>query len=112
LAVWRSGQATALKAGDYRFTGAIAPAAVVEKIARGDVYFRVITIPEGLTIRQMAAIYEQAGFGPAKDFTAAAGDPSLASAFDPARGTSKGICSPTRTRFRGGRRRPASLGAW
>jgi UPF0755 protein len=94
LAVWRSGKATTLKAGDYRFTGAIAPAAVVEKIARGDVYFRIITIPEGLTIRQMAAIYEQAGFGPAKDFTAAAGDPSLASALDPAARNLEGYLFP------------------
>jgi UPF0755 protein len=83
LAVWRSGQATALKAGEYRFSGALPPADVVARIARGDVYLRSITFPEGLTIRQMAAIYEDAGFGPARDFAAAAGEVQLVSAFDP-----------------------------
>jgi UPF0755 protein len=83
LAVWRSGTATTLKAGEYRFTGAATPAAVVATIARGDVYLRSITFPEGLTIRQMAALYEASGFGASTDFAAAAGDTELVSAFDP-----------------------------
>jgi UPF0755 protein len=82
LAVWRSGQATMLKAGEYQFADAATPAAVVAKIARGDVYLRSITFPEGLTIRQMAALYEASGFGAAQDFAAAAGDEALAAAFD------------------------------
>ena len=82
LAVWRSGQATALKAGEYRFAEAATPAAVVAKIARGDVYLRSITFPEGLTVRQMAALYEASGLGAAQDFAAAAGDETLAAAFD------------------------------
>jgi UPF0755 protein len=94
LAVWRSGKATALKAGEYRFTGAIAPAGVIDRLARGDVYVRTITFPEGLTIRQMAAIYERAGFGAEMDFAAAAGDASLASAFDPAAQNLEGYLFP------------------
>ena len=94
LAVWRSGQATALKAGEYRFTDAVPPAAVVAKLARGDVYLRSITFPEGLTIRQMAALFEQAGFGTAADFVAAAGEQRLASAFDPAARTLEGYLFP------------------
>jgi len=94
LAVWRSGKATALRAGEYRFTGAIAPAAVVGRLARGDVYLRTVTFPEGLTIRQMAAIYERAGFGAGEDFAAAAADASLASAFDPAARNLEGYLFP------------------
>ena len=94
LAVWRSGQATALKAGDYRFTDAVSAAGVVEKLARGDVYFRSITFPEGLTIPQMAALFEQAGFGPAGDFVAAAGEGQLVSAFDPAARNLEGYLFP------------------
>ena len=37
----------------------ITPAEVVAKLARGDVYLRTVTFPEGLTIRQMAALFEQ-----------------------------------------------------
>jgi UPF0755 protein len=94
LAVWRSGQATALKAGEYRFAGATAPGAVVAAIARGDVYLRSITFPEGLTIRQMAARYEASGFGAAKDFMAAAGDAQLVAAYDPAARNLEGYLFP------------------
>jgi UPF0755 protein len=94
LAVWRSGQATALKAGEYRFTDALSPAGVVARIARGDVYLRSITFPEGLTIRQMAALYEEAGLGTARDFIAAAGEEPLVSAFDPAARNLEGYLFP------------------
>lgn len=94
LAVWRSGQATALQAGEYRFTDAASPAGVVAKLARGDVYLRSITFPEGLTIRQMAVLYAQAGFGRPQDFVVAAGDASLASAFDPAARNLEGYLFP------------------
>ena len=57
-----------MKAGEYRFDRAMTPVAVVDKLARGDVYTRRITFPEGLTIREMAALYESRGFGAAADF--------------------------------------------
>jgi len=92
--VWRSGRATALKAGEYRFVEALSPAAVIEKLARGDVYLRSITFPEGLTIKQMAAIFEQSGFGPARDFVHAARNTALVAAFDPAAGNLEGYLFP------------------
>jgi UPF0755 protein len=61
-----------LKAGEYRFTDALTPAEVIEKLARGDVYLRPITFPEGLTISEMGGIFEQHGFGSAKEFVEAA----------------------------------------
>jgi UPF0755 protein len=94
LAVWRSGQATALKAGEYRFAEAATPAAVVARLVRGDVYLRSITFPEGLTIRQMAALYEASGFGAAKDFAAAADDETLVAPFDPAARDLEGYLFP------------------
>ena len=94
LAVWRSGHATALKAGEYRFSGAISAAEAVETIARGDVYLRSVTFPEGLTVKQMAAIFEKAGFGPAGDFIAAAGDATLVGTIDPAARNLEGYLFP------------------
>ena len=75
-AVWRSGRARGLQAGEFRFDRPMTPIEVIDKIARGDVYSRRITFPEGLTIREMARIYEQHGFGKAAAFIEAAGDPS------------------------------------
>ena len=80
--VWR-GRSRSLKAGEYRFAEAMSAAQVVDKLARGDVYARRITFPEGLTILEMAKIYESRGFGPAADFVKAAGDASRIRDVDP-----------------------------
>jgi UPF0755 protein len=61
-----------LKAGEYRFTDALTPADVIDKLARGDVFLRPLTFPEGLTIAEMGGIFEQHGFGPAQSFMDAA----------------------------------------
>jgi UPF0755 protein len=83
LALWLTGDARRLQAGEYRFDRALSARQVADKIARGDVYVRPITFPEGLTVRQMAALYESKGFGPAKDFLVAAKHGALVSAVDP-----------------------------
>jgi UPF0755 protein len=82
-AMWWSGDSRSLKAGEYRFAGPMNAAQVVEKLARGEVHARRITFPEGLTILDMAKIYEDRGFGRAADFVAAAGDVSLIKGLDP-----------------------------
>jgi UPF0755 protein len=83
LALWVTGQGRHLQAGEYRFDQPVSARQVADKIARGDVYVRPITFPEGLTIKQMAAIYESKGFGPAKEFLDAAKNASLVAAVDP-----------------------------
>jgi cell division protein YceG involved in septum cleavage len=52
-----------LKAGEYRFDRAMTPFEVIDKIARGDVYVVNVTFPEGLTIAEMAKIFESHGLG-------------------------------------------------
>ncbi len=73
-ALWRSGRARRLQAGEFRFDRPMTPSEVIDKIARGDVHNRRITFPEGLNIREMARIYEQQKFGKAADFEQAARD--------------------------------------
>jgi len=50
FALWLTGQARRLKAGEYRFDRPMTPMEALEKIARGDVYVVNVTFPEGLTI--------------------------------------------------------------
>jgi UPF0755 protein len=83
LAVAMSGRAARLQAGEYRFADPSTPMAVVERIARGDVYVRRLTIREGLTIAEMAEVYEARGFGASADFRAAASDPASIADLDP-----------------------------
>ncbi len=82
-AVWRSGATRRLQAGEYRFDRPLSAREVVDKIARGDVHLRPITFPEGLTIRAMAALFEQGGHGTADAFVAAASAADLVADLDP-----------------------------
>ena len=77
LAVWRRGAARTLKAGEYRFTGQMRASDVVDRLVAGSVFLRPVTFPEGLTIAEMAAIFESAGLGTKAMFTAAAQRGSL-----------------------------------
>src|SRR6266545_7254185 len=84
LTVWFSGQGRRLKAGEYRFDRAMTPLEVIDKIARGDAFVVTMTFPEGLTIAEMAKIFESHGLGPASAFITAAGDPRPIRDLDPA----------------------------
>jgi UPF0755 protein len=81
--IWRSGSGRRLQAGEYRFDRPLTVADVVAKLARGDVYLRPITFPEGLTIRQMSVLFESKGFGTVAEFAAAARDTQLLTSIDP-----------------------------
>lgn len=83
IALWVTGSGRRLRAGEYRFDHPMSPRQVAEKIARGEVYVRPITFPEGLTINQMAALYESKGFGEAQEFIAAASHGELVHDSDP-----------------------------
>jgi UPF0755 protein len=78
-----SGRSRQLRAGEYRFEAPMHALDVIDKIARGDVYRRRLTFREGLTIPEMAAVFEERGFGTAAEFIAAAGNASLITDLDP-----------------------------
>jgi len=94
LALWVTGQGRRLQAGEYRFDHPLSARQVAEKIGRGEVYVHPITFREGLTIKQMAELYESRGFGPAKDFVEAAKNVALVQAIDPAAKDLEGYLFP------------------
>jgi len=57
-----------LKAGEYLFEREATLPQVYDRIARGDIYFHVVTIPEGYTMFEIAKAIEDAGLGSAADF--------------------------------------------
>jgi UPF0755 protein len=65
---WKGGT---LKAGEYRFDHPAALKDVYARIARGDVYTRAVTIPEGFNIFDIAQAVENAGLGSKEAFLAA-----------------------------------------
>ena len=94
LALRWTGASRDLKAGEYRFERAMTAVDVVQKLARGDVYGQRITFPEGLTIREMAMIYESHGLGRARDFISAARHTALIQDIDPAASDLEGYLFP------------------
>jgi UPF0755 protein len=82
-AVWLRGAGRRLQAGEYRFDAPLTPREVVDKIVRGDVFLQPVTFREGLTLKQMAAIFEERGFGPQAEFIAAASRPEGIRQLDP-----------------------------
>jgi UPF0755 protein len=93
-ALWKTGRQTRLKAGEYRFAGAATPVEVIDKLRRGDVFVIPVTVPEGLTVREMSKIFESKGFGPASAFVEAAHDVEAIRAIDPAARTLEGYLFP------------------
>lgn len=70
------GRPSALKAGTYAFTGPYRLADVFEDLETGRVEQVSVTLPEGLTARQMGPLLEAAGVTPAAGFVALAYDPA------------------------------------
>ncbi len=61
---WRPGPH--LQAGEYALRASMAPAQIVERLREGKVRHYALTIPEGLTVREMAAIVAEQQFGDAQ----------------------------------------------
>ena len=72
-----------LQAGEYRFADPATPGEVVDRIARGDIYTRAVTFPEGLTMWDMADLFAASGLGTAEDFLREARDPARILSLDP-----------------------------
>ncbi|MEP7118239.1 MAG: endolytic transglycosylase MltG [Acidobacteriota bacterium] len=94
VALWLTGRARELKAGEYRFAGAATAVHVADVLARGEIYTRPVTFREGLTIPEMADIYASSGLGTRAAFIAAAGDASLIRDLDPAATDLEGYLFP------------------
>jgi UPF0755 protein len=71
VALWWTGRGRSLKAGEYRFDHPLTPLEVVDILVRGEVYTVRLTFPEGLTVAEMAKLYEAHGFGSMGEFVAA-----------------------------------------
>jgi UPF0755 protein len=93
-AILVSGRARSLKAGEYRFDSPMHALDVINKIARGDVYKRLLTFREGLTIAEMSQVYEEKGFGKAAEFRTAAENAKLIADIDPAARDLEGYLFP------------------
>jgi UPF0755 protein len=89
-----------LKAGEYRFDKSRNMIDVHNRLARGDVYFRTVVVPEGFTMFDIARAIEAAGLGPAEDFLKAAhSNTALVADLDPNAQSLEGYLFPDTYQF-------------
>ena len=94
IAARLSGDERKLQAGEYRFAEAASPNDVVSRLARGDVYARMVTFREGLTMFEMADVFAESGIGTAAEFLAEARDTSRIKNVDPRATSLEGYLFP------------------
>jgi UPF0755 protein len=88
-----------LQAGEYRFNRAASPFEVVDRIARGDIFYYELKVPEGWNMFDIAGAVEQLGVFKTADFLKAARSPSLIRDLDPAAPTLEGYLFPNTYRL-------------
>lgn len=89
-----------LKAGEYSFDHPANVFEVYDRLRRGDVYYRIVTIPEGYNLFDIATAVEAAQLATHDDFLAAAHKgTSLIADLDPAAASLEGYLYPDTYRF-------------
>ena len=83
-----------LQAGEYRFNRPASPMQVLDRIARGDIFYYELVVPEGRNMFDIAAAIEDLGLFKASRFLAAARNPALIRDLDPLAPTLEGYLFP------------------
>ena len=83
-----------LQAGEFRFAAPATPLDVYGRIARGDVFYEEVVIPEGRNMFDIGSIVEGMGLMPAAEFLAAARDPAAIRDLDSSAPTLEGYLFP------------------
>jgi len=92
MKIARSGDS--LKAGVYEFNRPMSAEDVIDKIVRGDVIQKTVTIREGLDRFQVGRTFAAAGFGRAAEWDKLTADPELIRDIAPAAQTLEGYLFP------------------
>jgi peptidoglycan lytic transglycosylase G len=91
-----------LQAGEYRFTESQTPWEIFGKISRGEIYYELVTIPEGSNTFDIAALLEHSPIAaaiPPGDFLKAAGDITAIRDLDPGAPSLEGYLFPSTYRI-------------
>jgi UPF0755 protein len=98
--LWHILRGGTLKAGEYQFVQAATLPAVYNRIVRGDVYTRTVTIPEGFNLFDIGQAVQDAQLGSKESFLAAATrNVTLIADLDPDAKNLEGYLFPDTYRF-------------
>lgn len=90
---------TPLQAGEYLFDRPLNSREVFWKIARGQIFVHVVTVPEGWTMRDIGGELERQGICSQQDFLVAASDTALISDLAPDAKSLEGFLFPSKYEF-------------
>ncbi len=88
-----------LKAGEYQFAGGLSPRQVYEKLARGDIFYHTLTIPEGYNVFEVAEAVGRTGLVSRQEFLKAVKNTALVADLAPNAGTLEGFLFPDTYQF-------------
>ncbi len=88
------------QAGEYRFEKAATPLEIFDRLARGDIFYYQLVVPEGKNLFEIGALAEGLGIFPAAEFVQAARNPALIHDIDPQARTLEGYLFPSTYRLK------------
>jgi len=91
-----------LKAGVYEFSKPMSPVDVLDKIVRGDVIFKTVTVREGLDRFTIGHAFSSEGFGTQVQWDKLTADPELVRDIDPDATSLEGYLFPDTYKFNPG----------
>jgi peptidoglycan lytic transglycosylase G len=103
------GEASKLKAGEYLFDAPLTASQVLDRLVRGDIILHRITIPEGLTAREILDRVSKARLARPAELESAFRDPAAIRALDPNAPDLEGYLFPETYRFARGMPAPRIL---
>lgn len=91
-----------LKAGVYEFRGALPPTAVIEKLVKGDVVLKTVTVREGLDRFAIAKLFAAEHLGTEEEWGRITSDPELIRDIAPSAPSLEGYLFPDTYKFNPG----------
>jgi UPF0755 protein len=89
---------TTLQAGEYKFDRPASPLDIYGRIARGDIFYMELLVPEGFNMFEIAEAAGKLGTIRPEDFLAAARDPAMIRDLDPQAPSLEGYLFPNKYR--------------
>ena len=99
MAVRYRGVGTQLRAGTYQLSRDMSLTRILDELKKGQIEYQTFTVPEGITARTIAELWESSGFGTAEAFVEAMQAPKLLEKYLPEGVTTEGYLFPNTYKF-------------
>ena len=99
IAVRYRGIGTQLRAGTYQLSRDMSLTRILDELKKGQIEYQTFTVPEGITAKAIAELWESSGYGTAETFVAAMQSTELRQKYVPEGVTAEGYLFPDTYKF-------------